>query len=203
MPWQCHRDKLNHKELQVATNNFSSKNMIGKGGFRNVYNGYLQDGTVVAVKWLNDGNAVGGEKQFQTELEMISLAVHRNLLKLIGFRSTDAERILVSQYRSVASRLKGKPPLDWSTRKRIALGAARGLLYLHEQCDPKIIHIDVKLANILLDDICIFISDPQIGVDGYFFIAFYILFTILFSNYKNICNCSICHRMYFVTIAIM
>lgn len=147
--------KFQFRELQIATDNFSSKNMIGKGGFGNVYKGYLQDGTVVAVKRLNDANAIGGEKQFQTELEMISLAVHRNLLKLIGFCTTDAERILVYPYmsnRSVASRLKGKPPLDWSTRKRIALGAARGLLYLHEQCDPKIIHRDVKAANILLDD---------------------------------------------------
>ncbi|KAF5207216.1 Lrr receptor kinase serl2 [Thalictrum thalictroides] len=147
--------KFQFRELQIATDNFSSKNMIGKGGFGNVYKGYLPDGTVVAVKRLNDGNAIGGEKQFQTEVEMISLAVHRNLLKLYGFCSTDAERLLVYPYMSngsVASRLKGKPALDWTTRKRIALGAARGLLYLHEQCDPKIIHRDVKAANILLDE---------------------------------------------------
>ncbi|RWW33833.1 hypothetical protein BHE74_00020604 [Ensete ventricosum] len=70
---------------------------------------------------------------------------------------TATERLLVYPYMSngsVASRLKAKPMLDWSTRKRIALGAARGLLYLHEQCDPKIIHRDVKAANILLDDYC-------------------------------------------------
>ncbi|XP_052187895.1 protein NSP-INTERACTING KINASE 1-like isoform X2 [Diospyros lotus] len=147
--------RFQFRELQIATNNFSSKNIIGKGGFGNVYKGYLQDGTVVAVKRLKDSNASGGEIQFQTEVEMISLAVHRNLLRLYGFCMIGTERLLVYPYMSngsVASRLKAKPALDWGTRKRIALGAARGLLYLHEQCDPKIIHRDVKAANILLDD---------------------------------------------------
>jgi serine/threonine protein kinase len=99
------------RELQVATNNFSSKNLVGKGGFGNVYKGILSDGTVVAVKRLKDGNAVGGEIQFQTEVEMISLAVHRNLLRLYGFCMTSNERLLVYPYMcngSVASRLKGK-----------------------------------------------------------------------------------------------
>ncbi|CAN6447919.1 unnamed protein product [Victoria cruziana] len=149
--------RFQFKELQVATGNFSSKNILGKGGFGIVYKGHLQDGSIVAVKRLKDGNAAGGELQFQTEVEMISLAVHRNLLRLCGFCMTATERLLVYPYMSngsVASRLKGKPPLDWSTRKRIAVGAARGLLYLHEQCDPKIIHRDVKAANILLDDYC-------------------------------------------------
>ncbi|KAG6502258.1 hypothetical protein ZIOFF_042147 [Zingiber officinale] len=145
------------RELQVATNNFSSKNLLGKGGFGNVYKGQLQDGTLVAVKRLNDGNAMGGEIQFRTEVKMISLAVHRHLLRLYGICMTDTERLLVYPYMSngsVASRLKAKPALDWSIRKRIALGAGRGLLYLHEQCDPKIIHRDVKAANVLLDDYC-------------------------------------------------
>ncbi|XP_004507264.1 protein NSP-INTERACTING KINASE 1-like [Cicer arietinum] len=145
------------RELQIATHNFSNKNILGKGGFGIVYKGILSDGTLVAVKRLKDGNAIGGEIQFQTEVEMISLAVHRNLLKLYGFCMTTTERLLVYPYMSngsVASRLKAKPVLDWCTRKQIALGAARGLLYLHEQCDPKIIHRDVKAANILLDDYC-------------------------------------------------
>ncbi|XP_002514536.3 protein NSP-INTERACTING KINASE 1 [Ricinus communis] len=150
--------RFQFKELQVATKNFSSKNLIGQGGFGNVYKGHLQDGSVVAVKRLKDGNgSIGGETQFQTEVEMISLAVHRNLLRLYGFCMTSTERLLVYPYMSngsVASRLKAKPALDWSTRKRIALGTARGLLYLHEQCDPKIIHRDVKAANILLDEYC-------------------------------------------------
>ncbi|XP_078171569.1 protein NSP-INTERACTING KINASE 1-like [Carex rostrata] len=149
--------RFSFKELQVATNNFSSKKILGKGGFGDVYKGELRDGTLVAVKRLKDGNVAGGEKQFQTELEMISLAVHRHLLRLYGFCMTATERLLVYPYMSngsVASRLKEKPALDWGTRRRIALGAARGLQYLHEQCDPKIIHRDVKAANVLLDDYC-------------------------------------------------
>ncbi|KAL3629508.1 histidine kinase osmosensor [Castilleja foliolosa] len=149
--------RFNLKELQIATSNFNAKNLLGKGGYGNVYKGCLQDGTIVAVKRLKDGSTACGEKQFQTEVEMISLAVHRNLLRLYGFCMTANEKLLVYPYMcngSVASRLKAKPVLDWITRKRIALGAARGLLYLHEQCDPKIIHRDVKAANILLDEYC-------------------------------------------------
>lgn len=101
---------FNFKELQTATHNFSNKNLVGKGGFGNVYKGYLQDGTIIAVKRLKDGNAMRGEIQFQTEVEMISLAVHRNLLRLYGFCMTTTERLLVYPYMSngsVASRLKG------------------------------------------------------------------------------------------------
>ncbi|KAL3623843.1 hypothetical protein CASFOL_032659 [Castilleja foliolosa] len=143
------------KELQNATDNFSVKNILGAGGFGNVYRGKLLDGTFVAVKRLKDLTGTTGESQFRTELAMISLAVHRNLLRVIGYCANSNERLLVYPYMSngsVASRLRGKPALDWQLRKRIAIGAARGLLYLHEQCDPKIIHRDVKAANVLLDD---------------------------------------------------
>lgn len=154
-----HLRRYTFKELWAATDHFSSKNILGRGGFGIVYKGRLTDGSVVAVKRLKDYNALGGEIQFQTEVETISLAVHRNLLRLSGFCSTENERLLVYPYMpngSVASRLKdhvhGRPVLDWSRRKKIALGTARGLVYLHEQCDPKIIHRDVKAANILLDE---------------------------------------------------
>ncbi|XP_073132743.1 protein NSP-INTERACTING KINASE 3-like isoform X2 [Henckelia pumila] len=154
-----HLRKYTFKELRAATSHFNSKNILGKGGFGIVYKGRLHDGTVVAVKRLKDYNAVGGEIQFQTEVELISLAVHRNLLRIWGFCLTENERLLVYPYMpngSVASRLKdhvhGRPVLDWFRRKRIALGTARGLTYLHEQCVPKIIHRDVKAANILLDE---------------------------------------------------
>lgn len=103
--------RFQFRELQIATHNFSSKNILGKGGFGNVYKGYLQDGTVVAVKRLKDGKNIGGDTQFETEVEMISLAVHRNLLRLYGSCITPNERLLVYPYMSngsVASRLKGK-----------------------------------------------------------------------------------------------
>ncbi|KAJ8498128.1 hypothetical protein OPV22_008680 [Ensete ventricosum] len=112
--------RFQFRELQIATNNFSSKNILGHGGFGNVYRGRLQDGTLVAIKRLKDGNAAGGEKQFKTEVEMISLAVHRNLLRLLGLSMTATERLLVYPYMSngsVASRLKAKPTVDWKFGK--------------------------------------------------------------------------------------
>lgn len=154
-----HLKRYSFKELRSATNHFNPKNILGRGGFGIVYKGCLTDGTLVAVKRLKDYNIAAGEIQFQTEVETIGLAVHRNLLRLCGFCSTENERLLVYPYMpngSVASRLKdhihGRPVLDWSRRRKIALGTARGLLYLHEQSDPKIIHRDVKAANILLDE---------------------------------------------------
>lgn len=147
------------RELQVATDNFSNKNILGRGGFGKVYKGRLADGTLVAVKRLKEERTQGGELQFQTEVEMISMAVHRNLLRLRGFCMTPTERLLVYPYMSngsVASCLRERSesqlPLEWRIRQRIALGSARGLAYLHDHCDPKIIHRDVKAANILLDE---------------------------------------------------
>ncbi|KAH9669699.1 non-specific serine/threonine protein kinase [Citrus sinensis] len=147
------------RELQVATDGFSNKNILGRGGFGKVYKGRLADGKLVAVKRLKEERTSGGELQFQTEVKIISMAVHRNLLGLCGFCTTVTEKLLVYKYMangSVASLLRERqsslPPLDWPTRKKIALGSARGLSYLHEHCDPKIIHRDVKAANILLDE---------------------------------------------------
>lgn len=147
------------RELQVATDNFSDKNVLGQGGFGKVYKGVFGDGTKIAVKRLTDYESPGGEAAFLREVEMISVAVHKNLLRLIGFCTTPSERLLVypfMQNLSVAYRLRefktGEPVLDWSSRKRIALGTARGLEYLHEHCNPKIIHRDVKAANVLLDE---------------------------------------------------
>nr|GLL34300.1 probable LRR receptor-like serine/threonine-protein kinase At2g23950 [Ipomoea trifida] len=103
------------KELQHATDNFSSKNILGTGGFGNVYRGKLGDGSVVAVKRLKDISGTAGESQFQTELELISLAVHRNLLRLVGYCATPTERLLVYPYMSngsVAARLRGMRALE-------------------------------------------------------------------------------------------
>nr|XP_028966141.1 probable LRR receptor-like serine/threonine-protein kinase At5g45780 isoform X3 [Malus domestica] len=152
-----HLKRFSFRELQIATSNFSSKNILGQGGYGVVYKGCLPNRTMMAVKRLRDPNFTG-EVQFQTEVEMIGLALHRNLLRLYGFCMTPNERLLIYPFMpngSVADRLREtgreKPSLDWNRRLCIALGAARGLLYLHEQCNPKIIHRDVKAANILLD----------------------------------------------------
>ncbi|CAN6237857.1 unnamed protein product [Urochloa humidicola] len=147
------------RELQIATDNFNERNVLGQGGFGKVYKGVLPDATKIAVKRLTDYESPGGEAAFLREVELISVAVHRNLLRLIGFCTTQTERLLVypfMQNLSVAYRLRefkpGEPILDWPARKRVAIGTARGLEYLHEHCNPKIIHRDVKAANVLLDE---------------------------------------------------
>jgi len=97
------------RELLVSTNNFSNKNIIGRGGFGKVYKGRLADGTLVAVKRLKEERTQGGELQFQTEVEIISMAVHPNLLRLCVFCMTSTERLLVYPYMangSVASCLR-------------------------------------------------------------------------------------------------
>ncbi|XP_039801367.1 disease resistance protein RGA5-like isoform X4 [Panicum virgatum] len=147
-------------ELIVATDSFSTKNIVGRGGLSDVYKGRLADGSLVAVKRLKEERTPGMELQFQTEIEMSGMVVvHRNLLRLLGFCMTSTEALLVYPYMangSVASRLRERepfePPLNWQTRLRIALGSARGLSCLHDQCGPKIIHRNIKATNILLDE---------------------------------------------------
>ncbi|XP_078161377.1 LRR receptor kinase SERK2-like isoform X1 [Carex rostrata] len=149
-------------QLKAATNDFSEKGVLGEGAFGKVYKGTLYDQErkpiKVAVKRLTNVERPGGEEAFQREVELISVAVHRNILRLLGFCVTPTERLLVYPFMenlSVARRLRDSKPgeqvLDWPTRKRIALGTAQGLEYLHEHCDSKIIHRDVKAANVLLD----------------------------------------------------
>ncbi|XP_071740430.1 uncharacterized protein [Rutidosis leptorrhynchoides] len=149
--------KFSLHELQVATDNFSKTHILGGGGFGKVYKGRLADGRLVAVKRLREERSSYSEVQFHTEVEITR--VHRNLLKLLGFCMTQTERLLVYPYMlngTVASCLKDRSEtqavLNWETRERVALGSARGLAYLHEHCNPKIIHRNVKLANILLDE---------------------------------------------------
>lgn len=102
--------KFSLRELHVATDHFSNKNILGRGGFGKVYKGRLADGSLVAVKRLKEERSNGGDMQFQTEVEMISMAVHRNLLRLRGFCMTTTERVLIYPYMangSVASCLRG------------------------------------------------------------------------------------------------
>ncbi|KAF3776639.1 putative LRR receptor-like serine/threonine-protein kinase [Nymphaea thermarum] len=147
------------RELQLATGDFSENNVLGQGGFGKVYKGILSDNTKVAVKRLTAYHSPVGEAAFLREVELISVATHKNILRLIGFCITASERILVYPFMenlSVAHCLRdlkpGEKVLDWPSRKRIAQGTAHGMEYLHEYCNPKIIHRDLKAANILLDE---------------------------------------------------
>lgn len=145
-------------ELEKATDNFSSRNILGEGGFGRVYRGVLEDGTKLAVKVLRRDDQQGG-REFMAEVEMLSRLHHRNLVKLIGICTEEHNRSLVYELipnGSVESHLHDKDketaPLDWDARMKIALGAARGLAYLHEDSNPRVIHRDFKASNILLED---------------------------------------------------
>ncbi|PHT42081.1 putative receptor-like serine/threonine-protein kinase [Capsicum baccatum] len=145
------------KELEMATNGFRAENVIGEGGYGVVFRGELQDGSVVAVKKLlnNKGQA---EKEFRVEVEAIGKVRHKNLAGLLGYCSEGAHRILVYEYidnGNLEQWLHGDvgsvSPLTWEIRMKIAIGTARGLAYLHEGLEPKVVHRDVKSSNILLD----------------------------------------------------
>ncbi|XP_057722521.1 receptor-like serine/threonine-protein kinase ALE2 [Arachis stenosperma] len=145
-------------ELEKATDKFSSKRVLGEGGFGRVYSGTLEDGAEVAVKLLTRDNQ-NGDREFIAEVEMLSRLHHRNLVKLLGICIEGRRRCLVYELvhnGSVESHLHGvdkkKGPLDWEARMKIALGAARGLAYLHEDSNPRVIHRDFKASNVLLED---------------------------------------------------
>jgi serine/threonine protein kinase len=102
--------RFSWRELQLATDNFSESNIIGQGGFGKVYKGILSDNMKVAVKRLEDYYSPGGKAAFLREVQLISVAAHKNLLRLIGFCTTSSERILVYPYMqnlSVAYHLRG------------------------------------------------------------------------------------------------
>lgn len=139
----------------MATDGFSEANLLGQGGFGYVHKGVLPNGKEVAVKQLKAGSGQG-EREFQAEVEIISRVHHRHLVSLVGYCITGSKRLLVYEFvpnNTLEFHLhgKGRPTMDWPTRLKIALGSAKGLAYLHEDCNPKIIHRDIKAANILLD----------------------------------------------------
>ncbi|KAL0348173.1 UNVERIFIED_CONTAM: putative leucine-rich repeat receptor-like protein kinase [Sesamum angustifolium] len=143
-------------ELKKCTDNFSEMNEIGHGGYGKVYRGTLPNGQLVAVKRAQQGSSQGG-MEFATEIELLSRVHHKNLVSLLGFCFDQGEQMLVYEYiinGSLKDGLTGRTGirLDWMRRLRIALGAARGVHYLHELADPPIIHRDIKPNNILLDE---------------------------------------------------
>ncbi|CAN0897896.1 Probable serine/threonine-protein kinase PBL26, partial [Linum grandiflorum] len=146
------------RELATATKNFRQECLIGEGGFGRVYKGRLdRTNQVVAVKQL-DRNGMQGNREFLVEVLMLSLLHHRNLVNLIGYCADGDQRLLVYEYMSKGSLEDhlldlppGRKPLDWFTRMKIALGAAKGLEYLHDKANPPVIYRDLKSSNILLD----------------------------------------------------
>ncbi|XP_016188973.1 receptor-like serine/threonine-protein kinase ALE2 isoform X7 [Arachis ipaensis] len=145
-------------DIEKASNNFNDSRILGEGGFGRVYSGIFEDGTKAAIKVLKREDH-HGDREFLAEVEMLSRLHHRNLVKLIGICTEVSFRCLVYELipnGSVESHLHGvdreNSPLDWSARIKIALGAARGLAYLHEDSSPPVIHRDFKSSNILLED---------------------------------------------------
>ncbi|EEC73369.1 hypothetical protein OsI_07602 [Oryza sativa Indica Group] len=145
------------KELEAATEMFADENVIGEGGYGIVYHGVLENGTQVAVKNLlnNRGQA---EKEFKVEVEAIGRVRHKNLVRLLGYCAEGNQRMLVYEYvdnGNLEQWLHGEvgpvSPLSWDSRVKIILGTAKGLMYLHEGLEPKVVHRDVKSSNILLD----------------------------------------------------
>ncbi|PSS13742.1 LRR receptor-like serine/threonine-protein kinase precursor [Actinidia chinensis var. chinensis] len=153
--------------LRKATKNFYEGNLLGRGGFGPVYQGKLEDGTSIAVKKLSVDKSQQGESEFLAEVRLITSIQHKNLVRLLGCCSDNAQRLLVYEYmknRSLDRIVYGKSDqfLDWKTRSQIILGIARGLQYLHEDSHIRIVHRDIKASNILLDDK----FQPKIGDFG-------------------------------------
>ncbi|KAL6560982.1 hypothetical protein OROHE_006159 [Orobanche hederae] len=146
---------FSYSELEQATSGFSEANFLAEGGHGSVHRGVLSDGQVVAVRQ-HKLASTQGDREFCSEVQILSCAQHRNVVMLIGYCVEDGRRLLVYEYicnGSLDLHLYGRNVklLDWAVRQKIAVGAARGLRYLHEECRIGcIIHRDMRPNNILL-----------------------------------------------------
>ncbi|KAI8558024.1 hypothetical protein RHMOL_Rhmol04G0056400 [Rhododendron molle] len=145
------------RQIKAATNNFDPANKIGEGGFGPVYKGVMSDGAVIAVKQLSS-KSKQGNREFVNEIGMISALQHPHLVKLYGCCIEGKQLLLIYEYmennclaRALFGREEQLLNLDWPTRKKICVGIARGLAYLHEESRLKIVHRDIKATNVLLD----------------------------------------------------
>uniref|UniRef100_A0A2C9W208 non-specific serine/threonine protein kinase n=1 Tax=Manihot esculenta TaxID=3983 RepID=A0A2C9W208_MANES len=146
-----------YSELAHATKSFTQGRQLGNGGFGSVYWGFLL-GKKVAIKKLNHQDSGQDQEEFEKEVNAVGIVRHGNLVKLVGYCNTNADRLLVLEFvtnKSLRYHLndeQGRSNLKWSVRMKIAKGCAKGLAYLHEECNSKIIHRDIKAENILLDE---------------------------------------------------
>ncbi|MCO5591044.1 hypothetical protein L7F22_045020 [Adiantum nelumboides] len=148
------------QQIKEATNNFAEANLVGQGGFAKVYRGTMPDGLEIAVKMLQN-TTIEGDAEFVNEVEVIKNIRHKNLVALRGccVDSTEMDghcRFLVYDYMPMGSLYdymfsSMRLPLTWPERRKIALGMAKGIAYLHLGVEPAIIHRDIKASNILLD----------------------------------------------------
>ncbi|XP_029131089.1 probable receptor-like protein kinase At2g42960 isoform X2 [Cajanus cajan] len=146
------------RDLEMATNRFSTENIIGEGGYGIVYKGRLVNETEVAVKKLLN-NLGQAEKEFRVEVEAIGHVRHKHLVRLLGYCVEGVHRLLVYEYvnnGNLEQWLHGDMhqhgALTWEARMKVILGTAKALAYLHEAIEPKVIHRDIKSSNILIDD---------------------------------------------------
>ncbi|RID66421.1 hypothetical protein BRARA_D01562 [Brassica rapa] len=143
--------------IRAATDNFKISNKLGQGGFGPVYKGILSDRKEIAVKRLSSSSGQGTE-EFMNEIKLISKLQHRNLVRLLGCCIDGEEKLLIYEFmvnKSLDSFLFDstlKLQIDWPKRFNIIEGVARGLLYLHRDSCLKVIHRDMKVSNILLDE---------------------------------------------------
>ncbi|ERM95272.1 hypothetical protein AMTRI_Chr04g182710 [Amborella trichopoda] len=160
--WGC----FSYQEIAQATNNFHPGHIVGRGGYAEVYKGYLSDGKTIAVKRLAKDMDEKKEKEFLIELGVIGHVCHPNTAYLIGCCIENGLHLIFnfSPHGSLASVLHGRNSelLDWPIRYKIAAGVARGLHYLHKCCKHRIIHRDIKASNVLLGED----FEPQISDFG-------------------------------------
>ncbi|KAM3269820.1 putative receptor-like serine/threonine-protein kinase isoform X1 [Capsicum chacoense] len=150
-PLKC----FSYEEIASSTNYFHPENLVGQGGYSDVYRGDLEDGRIIAVKRLaKDSNDMNKEKEFLMELGVISHVNHPNTASLVGYCIENGFYLIFKFYPNgtLSSALHGKSnkSLEWPMRYKIALGIARGLHYLHKCCKHRIIHRDIKASNVLL-----------------------------------------------------
>lgn len=148
--------KMKLSDLMNATNNFCKSNVIGTGRTGTMYKAVLGDGTCLMVKRLQDSKH--SEKEFVSEMATLGMVKHKNLVPLLGFCMAKSERLLVYEYMSSGNLhdclhpLEGEnQAMEWALRLKIAIGAARGIAWLHHNCNPRIIHRNISSKCILLD----------------------------------------------------
>lgn len=150
--------KMKLRDLMKATEEFKKDNMIGKGRTGTMYKGVLEDGTPLMIKRLQDSQR--SEKEFDSEMKTLGSVKNRNLVPLLGYCIASKERLLIYEYmpngylydqlHPADEESSTSKPMDWTSRLKIAIGAAKGLAWLHHSCNPRIIHRNISSKCILL-----------------------------------------------------